>query len=176
FKDLMRMEKHTFHALVRWLQRHTGLRGTQHQTVEQKVMVTVYTLGIGAHQRTTAHKFQISQSTVSQIMTSMLPRLMSLHKAFVRLPPDDWLDPDVELNPKTNAFNGCIGAVDGTHTAAHIPLRDQVRYRDRKGAITQNIWRMDLYSIGCVGCCSHGLLCALCCALETANLGNNSAI
>ncbi|KAK3353709.1 hypothetical protein B0T25DRAFT_581423 [Lasiosphaeria hispida] len=59
----------------------------------------------------------------SNFWNEELPRFESLHKAFVRLPPDDWLDPDVELNPKTNAFNGCIGAVDGTHIAAHIRLR-----------------------------------------------------
>lgn len=46
-----------------------------------------------AESQRVAHKFQISQSTVSEIMTSMLPRFESLHKAFVRLPPDDWLDP-----------------------------------------------------------------------------------
>lgn len=33
---------------------------------------------------------------------------------------------------------GCVGAIDGTHIDAHVPLAEQVPFRGRKG-ITQNV-------------------------------------
>ena len=36
-------------------------------------------------------------------------------------------------------FEDCIGALDGTHVAAYIPLSLQPRYRNRKQFISQNI-------------------------------------
>jgi hypothetical protein len=140
FSDLFQMDKAAFHALVAWLRNNAGLEGSRYQIAEQKVMVVLWILGHAESQRNTAHKFQVSQSSVSRTMKTVLPMLVSLHYAFVRLSEDDWLDPAVELNPKTNAFNGCIGAIDGTHIAAYIPLRKQGRWRSRKGVVTQNVF------------------------------------
>ena len=36
-------------------------------------------------------------------------------------------------------FEDCIGALDGTHIAAHIPSSLQPRYRNRKQFISQNV-------------------------------------
>lgn len=36
-------------------------------------------------------------------------------------------------------FNGCIGAIDGTHIAVRVPEEDHARYRDRSGHTTLNI-------------------------------------
>jgi predicted XRE-type DNA-binding protein len=108
--------------------------------VEQRLMVMLWILAQGETQRNTAHKFQISQSTVSEIVDQMLPKLVSLHKTFVRLPEDGWIDPNIELDPKFNAFNGCIGSIDGMHFAVHIPLRKQTRWRDRDGNVSQNVF------------------------------------
>lgn len=33
----------------------------------------------------------------------------------------------------------CIGAIDGTHVDAHIPVNEQIPYRGRKVQPTQNI-------------------------------------
>ncbi|KAK0704544.1 hypothetical protein B0H67DRAFT_613179 [Lasiosphaeris hirsuta] len=133
FRDLFRISREAFQALVRWLKINEGLRGTRYQTAEQKLMVVLYILGRGRDQRVAAHKFGITQSSISRTIATILPMLMSLHIAFVRLPEDDWLDPAVELNPKMSAFNGCIGAIDGTHIRAHIKASEQIRWFNRKG-------------------------------------------
>jgi hypothetical protein len=65
---------------------------------------------------------------------------VSLHIKIVKPMPAEWLDPEIELDRKLNAFNGCIGAVDGTHIHAHIPLRKQLRWRNHKGGVTQNVF------------------------------------
>lgn len=140
FKDLFRLDQPTFRRLVSWLQNNAGLRPSRHQSPELKVMVVLWILAHAESQRNTAHKFQVSQSTVSDIVSSVLPMLVSLHKAYVRLPADDWVDERIELDPVLNAFNGCIGAIDGTHIAAFIPANKQLRWRDRKGRVTQNVF------------------------------------
>ncbi len=73
-------------------------------------------------------------------MEELLPKFVILHTEFVRLPEDNWLDPAIELNPALTAFNGCIGAVDGTHIAAHIPLKKQIRWVDRHSRVSQNVF------------------------------------
>jgi hypothetical protein len=43
-------------------------------------------------------------------------------------------------NPKyTPYFDDCISALDGTHIAAYISTREQARYRNRKGTLSQNV-------------------------------------
>lgn len=37
------------------------------------------------------------------------------------------------------SFQGCIGAIDGVHATAVVPLEDQIPYIGRKGVPTQNI-------------------------------------
>ncbi len=103
-------------------------------------MMLLWIFAHGESQRNTAHRFQVTQSSVSRTVATLLPMFVSLHKAFVCLPDDDWVDPAVELDPKLNAFNGCIGAIDGTHIAADIPTKKQLRWRDRKGKATQNVF------------------------------------
>ena len=46
--------------------------------------------------------------------------MVRLFRAFVILPPADYLSPEVKLDPKLRNFNGCIGAIDGTHIHAHV--------------------------------------------------------
>jgi DDE superfamily endonuclease len=36
-------------------------------------------------------------------------------------------------------FEGCLGAIDGTHIRIHVPNVDQARYRNRKGYLSQNV-------------------------------------
>ncbi|GLU06823.1 hypothetical protein SLE2022_238140 [Rubroshorea leprosula] len=36
-------------------------------------------------------------------------------------------------------FKGCIGAIDGTHIKAMIPVENQVPFRGRKDILTQNV-------------------------------------
>ena len=51
------------------------------------------------------------------------------------------MPPKIQDNPKFFPFfEGCLGAVDGTHIDAFVPSEDTPRYRNRKGGVSQNVF------------------------------------
>jgi hypothetical protein len=66
---------------------------------------------------------------------------LKLYPHVVSLPTIDTPSPSrITDNPKyTPYFDDCIGALDGTHIAAHISREEQARYRNRKGTLSQNV-------------------------------------
>lgn len=139
FEALFRMNQPTFRRLISWLREHTGLEDTRSISAEGQVMMTLYILAQSATQRSTAYLFKISQSTVSRVVRRVLKKLVKLHNAFVCQAPADFVDPLIVLNEYTTAFNGCIGAIDGTHIPAFVPKDKQDAWRDRNGQYTQNV-------------------------------------
>ncbi len=139
FLDLFRMTRREFDVLVDWLAGQ-GLAGGRDISLAHKVMVFLLILGHNESQRNVAHRFLISQGTVSKLVQELLPAFVSLHEEFVKPYDDDWLDPIIELDSMANSFNGCIGAIDGTHIPALVPSLKQQPYRDRKGAVSQNVF------------------------------------
>ena len=110
-------------------------------------MVVLWIFAHATVQRNTASRFGLCQATVSRIMGELLPKFVILHTEFVRLPEDNWLDQGIELNEDLNPFNGCIGAIDGTHIAAHIPVKQKKPWFDRHSEVSQNVFaavKMDL--------------------------------
>ncbi|KAM6583514.1 hypothetical protein CsatB_010516 [Cannabis sativa] len=50
------------------------------------------------------------------------------------------LPSEIRFNPKYYPFfKNCVGAIDGTHISAHIPINEQISYRGRKVDTTQNV-------------------------------------
>lgn len=140
FHDMFRMPQEVFRDLVAWLKEHTDLRDTRQLSSECQVMVFLWICAHNEAQRNCAHRFLLAQSTVSKIVSDCLPCFRQLHKAFVRPKPAKWLDERYELDEKVAFFNGCIGAIDGTHIAAHVPIKMQSKWRNRKGTVSQNVF------------------------------------
>src|ERR1700677_3989670 len=64
-----------------------------------------------------------------------------IYGAYVKLPMQNSLVPD-EIRESIDFwpfFRDCIGAIDGSHIPAFVPESMQVRFRDRKGQISQNV-------------------------------------
>lgn len=140
FHDMFRMPQEVFRALVTWLRGHTGLGDTRQLSAECQVMVFLWICAHNECQRNCAHRFSLAQSTVSDIVKKCLRWFRQLHKAYVRPKPAKWLDERYEKDEKVGAFNGCIGAIDGTHIAAYLPTKISSKWRDRKGNISQNVF------------------------------------
>ena len=145
FYDLFRMSKEVFVALRDWMFSNTHLRDTRYQTVEQKLLIFIWILAYNEPQRNTAARFRIAQSSVCAIVADMVPRFIQLFNAFVKMPPNNFVDPTIEFSPQLQYLTGAIGAVDGTLLHAHIPLDQQRTWRCRKGWVAQNVFAAALF-------------------------------
>ncbi|KAG5742680.1 hypothetical protein H9Q70_014583 [Fusarium xylarioides] len=139
FFRIFRVPRGVFDELVEWLRENTALKDTKWQTLEQKVMIFLYVIGQGVSQHLAADFFEISQSTVSVVVTAAAEAFLKLHVHFVRLPDDSFISLETIARRSSQYFHGCIGAVDGTHLAAYIPSEEQRKWYNRKSLISQNV-------------------------------------
>jgi hypothetical protein len=89
------------------------------------------------------HIKQILITTDSSAFHEVLNSLLILHTHVV-VPPStiDPLGPrirDDKQAAKYTYFADCLGALDGTHIAAHITEENSAPFRNRKGYISQNV-------------------------------------
>lgn len=83
----------------------------------------------------------ISSNSKYSRFHKVLDALMVMYPHFITLPSIDTplasriLD-DIKYFPY---FDNCLGALDGTHIPIHVPLKEQPRYRNQKGTLSQNV-------------------------------------
>ncbi|KAH1055419.1 hypothetical protein J1N35_033484 [Gossypium stocksii] len=74
-----------------------------------------------------------------QEIRAVLRAVLKLYKLVIKL-PDESTPREIRNNPRFYPyFKDCIGALDGTHIRASVPLSIQGRFRSRKGGMTQNV-------------------------------------
>jgi hypothetical protein len=139
FNDLFCMPKGVFFDLCRWLRINTTASDGRYQSLELKLMVFLWIVAYNEPQRNTAYRFQIGQGSVSRIFHQLINPIRVLHTRFVRQPSPADVSPVVECDPKFMQFNGAVGAIDGTHILAFVPIRRQKRFWSRKNNISQNV-------------------------------------
>ncbi|KAG5789639.1 hypothetical protein H9Q69_011315 [Fusarium xylarioides] len=83
FFRIFRVPRGVFDELVEWLRENTALKDTKWQTLEQKVMIFLYVIGQGVSQHLAADFFEISQSTVSVVVTAAAEAFLKLHIHFI---------------------------------------------------------------------------------------------
>ncbi|PPR88509.1 hypothetical protein GOBAR_AA32176 [Gossypium barbadense] len=80
-----------------------------------------------------------STKTVHRYFRVVLRAILKLYKLVIRL-PNESTPSEIRNNPRFYPyFKDCIGALDGTHVRASVPLSIQGRFRSRKGGTTQNV-------------------------------------
>jgi len=139
FHEQFRMKRSCFESLTRWYALNTNLLDSQRQSLPQRLLVFLYILAWDAPQRLVAHRFRISQSAVSSIFHQALQATMRLAKALITMPEPGWVSPTIELDPRLCQFNGCVGAIDGTHIPIFAPSAQKERFIGHKGQ-TQNVF------------------------------------
>jgi hypothetical protein len=127
---------------VDWFHGQGDISRSTHVLLEQKIMIVLWLLATDQCQRDVAHKFMVSQSTISEIVNQVLPCFDKLHNEYVTLPQGNYLAPEIELDPRYEAFSGCIGAVDGSHIQLWVPNEKQKRrwYSGKSKTYCQNIF------------------------------------
>ncbi|TPX52842.1 hypothetical protein CcCBS67573_g09796 [Chytriomyces confervae] len=90
----------------------------------------------------TQERFQQSADTVSRSIHGTLQALLRLQPRFMTLPQPGCAIPiEISSNPKFSPFfDGCVGALDGTHISAMVAETECAPYRCRKGGLLmQNV-------------------------------------
>ncbi|CAL5435353.1 unnamed protein product [Camellia sinensis] len=90
--------------------------------------------------RLAADRFQHSTKTIHRHFKIMMRALCRLAVLIIRPPDPNVIPPEIRNNRKHYPwFKDCIGAIDGTHIAAHALASKRTAYRGRKVALTQNV-------------------------------------
>ena len=141
-QSLTRVNLSTCKALSKWLKQNTSLHDSNrsHQlNANEKIIIFLFICSHGATFRVARELFGHSTRTISAAFHTVLMALLKLHLQNVALPSKK-PPPEIRENPKLwPFFKGCVGAIDGTHISVCVPRREQGKWRNRKGWLSQNV-------------------------------------
>ncbi|XVE83458.1 hypothetical protein DITRI_Ditri16bG0089600 [Diplodiscus trichospermus] len=138
-REMFRMEKHVFHNLCYTLRHRGMLRDTAGVMIEEQLAIFLNIVGHNERNRVIQERFQHSGETISRHFNNVLKAIKSLSREFLQ-PPNICTPPEIlNSNRFSPYFKDCIGVIDGMHIPAHVPAKDQSRFRNRKGVLSQNV-------------------------------------
>ncbi|XP_055811524.1 uncharacterized protein LOC129881168 [Solanum dulcamara] len=138
-REMLRMDKHVFHKLCNILRERGMLRDTAGVMIEEQLAIFLNIVGHNERNRVIQERYQHSGETISRHFNNVLRALKSLSREFLQLPPVSTPLQILESNRFYPYFEDCIGVIDGMRIPAHVPAKDQSRFRNRKGILTQNV-------------------------------------
>ncbi|KAL0013362.1 hypothetical protein SO802_000431 [Lithocarpus litseifolius] len=135
----IRMRPIAFYALCKILSENNLLQETIHMSIKEQVLIFLHTIGHDVRFRVVGGRFYRSVETVHRYFRHVLRAVLQLYKHMIREP-----DKDTPLEIRNSSrFNSnlkdCVGAIDGTHVRAFVPIQIQGRFRGRKDGTTQNV-------------------------------------
>ncbi|KMT02348.1 hypothetical protein BVRB_9g205730 [Beta vulgaris subsp. vulgaris] len=108
-------------------------------SVKEQVLLFLYVLGHNVRFRDVGGRFFRSSWTIHCYFHIVLQAILRLYPYVVKPPATD-LQPEILNNSRFFPwFEDFIGAIDGTHVRASVPLDMQERFRGRKDKTTQNV-------------------------------------
>lgn len=136
----LRMRKFVFHRLCGHLRTHGLLVDSINVSIEEQVAMFMKFVGHRWTNRSVGFEFLRSGETVSRYFNAVLDALCVLSRDLITMRT-------TETHPKISNSSGrfhpyfekCIGALDGTHIPAWVPIYMQDRFRGRKHYPTQNV-------------------------------------
>ena len=140
FSQVARMDFETFSLLRQFLMDYGGLENSMYICAGQKLMILIYIVR-GHTNRETMERWQHSGATISAIVHEVSSSLLSCRNRIYKPAKDGDPTPTQISNfaKFSPFFDNCIGALDGTYVPAVIPFDEQVRFRNRKKFVSQNV-------------------------------------
>uniref|UniRef100_A0A2N9IT35 Uncharacterized protein n=1 Tax=Fagus sylvatica TaxID=28930 RepID=A0A2N9IT35_FAGSY len=129
----------SFVELCKILSDKNLVRETINVSNKEQVVIFLHTIGHNVRFRVAVGRFHRSVETIHRYFRVVLKGVFSLYKHVVRL-PDNETHLDIRNNRRFYPyFKDCVGAIDGTHIRASVPIEIQGRFRGRKDGTTQNV-------------------------------------
>ncbi|GAV85037.1 DDE_4 domain-containing protein [Cephalotus follicularis] len=138
-REMFRMDKLVFYKLCATLRQRGLLRDTAGVMIEEQLAIFLNIVGHNERNRVIQERFQHSGETISRHFNNVLKAIKSLSREFLQPPPLTTPPEILFSNRFYPYFKDCIGVIDGMHIPAHIPAKDQSRFRNRKGVLSQNV-------------------------------------
>ncbi|PPD66145.1 hypothetical protein GOBAR_DD36978 [Gossypium barbadense] len=137
--DVIRMRPIAFFNLCDILSRNNLLQSSKSVNIREQVVIFLHIIGHNVRFRVIGSRYYRSTQTVHHYFRVVLRAILKLYRLVIRL-PDESTPSEIRNNPRFYPYSkDCIGALDGTHIRASVPLSMQGRFRSRKGGTTQNV-------------------------------------
>ncbi|XP_030479340.1 uncharacterized protein LOC115696587 [Cannabis sativa] len=108
-------------------------------SVEEQLAIFIFTLAHNERNRVVQNRFQHPGETISRHFNKYLQACVRLEKLYLTL-AGRGVRQEISSNQLFYPwFKDCVGAIDGTHIPAWVPVGDQQGYRNRKGFLSQNV-------------------------------------
>ncbi|KAK8928986.1 hypothetical protein KSP39_PZI017135 [Platanthera zijinensis] len=140
--DAFRMSKRIYIDLLHKLEVDHELQGSQRTTAREVLGITLYILAQGGSIRLVKERFQHSTETISRYFSKGLTSLLLLSAEVIKPMDPQFREIPAEIRSDARYmpfFKDYVGAIDGTHVDARIPVEDQVWYIGLHGIMTQNV-------------------------------------
>ncbi|KAM7513853.1 hypothetical protein LguiA_003436 [Lonicera macranthoides] len=138
-REMLRMDKHVFHKLCDNLRNRGMLRDTAGVMIEEQLAIFLNIVGHNERNRVIQERFQHSGETISRHFNNVLKAIKSLSREFLQPAPTSTPPEILASNRFYPYFKDCIGVIDGMHIPAHVPAKDQSRFRNKRGDLSQNV-------------------------------------
>ncbi|CAN1752840.1 hypothetical protein LINPERHAP1_LOCUS4906 [Linum perenne] len=129
--EQLRTERHIFLHLCEELKNH-GLCPSKNITVQEQVAMFLMILAHSNSARDNAEDFQHSTATVSKYFGIVLKTVISMSREVIVPPNMSEVPPQILRDPN-------VGAIDGVHVDAIIPISQQIPFRGRRGNTNHNV-------------------------------------
>lgn len=137
--DNLRMRPAAFVCLHDTLVKHYGLLGTQQCSALEALGMLVWACGHGESVRDMRSRFDRSLDTVSRKFHHALDAMFRMAQDVVRPTSAYTRARHPRLNRYAPWFDGCAGALDGTHIRVIVPRDVHDYWINRKGYTSQNV-------------------------------------
>ncbi|XP_073314671.1 uncharacterized protein [Primulina huaijiensis] len=132
----LRMNRNAFGRLCCLLMHLGGLTDSRYARIQEKVAMFLSILAHHKKNRVISHDYICGGQTVSTHFQEVMRASLKLYMLLLVKPtPVDW-NCDSDL---WKWFEGCLGALDGTHIDVHVCAREKAKYRTRKVNIAVNV-------------------------------------